>query len=195
MPRLDRAWRRDGAIEEREHMANLGADGRFDRRTALDNAQRLVQQNKLSRAIGAYEQLTREDPRDWASANTFGDLLVRANRTDQAILEYLRVAHHLTDAGFLARAGAIYKKVLRLEPAHVEALRGTESLNIQRFATPGDPAKRGGEGQVRVDPAPAAAASVVHPMTPETTGTSTHAECDDRPDRTWSLDQPDPSLA
>jgi len=174
-------------------MANL-ADGRFDRRAALDNAQRLVQQNKLSPAIEAYEQLTRQDPSDWASANTLGDLLVRAHRADQAIREYLRVAHYLTSTGFLARAGAIYKKVLRLDPTHVEALRETESLNIPRFVKPGDQAKRIGEAQVQVDPAPVAAA-VDHPATPETPPAPTIAERDNKHDPTWSLDQPDPSPA
>ena len=173
-------------------MANLAADGRFDRRAALDNAQRLVQQNKLSQAIEAYERLTRQDPSDWASANTLGDLLVRAHRADQAIREYLRVAHYLTSTGFLARAGAIYRKVLRLDPTHVEALRETESLNIQRFAKPGDQARRVEEAQARVDPAPVAAD---HPATAETTPASTTAERDDRHDCTWSLDQPDPSPA
>jgi len=172
-------------------MANLAADGRFDRRAALDNAQRLAQQNKLPQAIEAYTQLTRQDPSDWASANTFGDLLLRANRTDQAIREYLRVAHHLTNAGFFARAGAIYKKVLRLDPTHVEALRETESLNIQRFAKTGDQTKRVTEEQVRVEPAPVAAAVVENPAIAETTT----AERDDRHDCTWSLDQPDPSPA
>ena len=176
-------------------MANLAAYGRFDRRAALYNAQRLVQQNKLSPAIEAYERLTRQDPSDWASANTLGDLLVRAHRADQAIREYLRVAHYLTSTGFLARAGAIYRKVLRLDPTHVEALRETESLNIQRFAKPGDQARRVEEAQVRVDPPPVAVAGVDHPATPETTPASTTAERDDRHDCTWSLDQPDPSPA
>ena len=176
-------------------MANLAADGRFDRRAALDNAQRLVQQNKLSPAIEAYERLTRQDPSDWASANTLGDLLVRAHRADQAIREYLRVAHYLTSTGFLARAGAIYQKVLRLDPTHVEALRETESLNIQRFTKPGDQAKRVGDAQVHVDPAPVAAAVVDHPATPETPPASTIGERDKTHDCTWSLDQPDPSPA
>jgi len=176
-------------------MANLAGDGRFDRRAALDNAQRLVRQNKLSPAIEAYERLTRQDPSDWASANTLGDLLVRAHRADQAIREYLRVAHHLTSTGFLARAGAIYQKVLRLDPTHVEALRETESLNIQRFTKPGDQAKRVGETQVQVDPAPVAAAVVDQPATPETPPASKTTEGDNRDDCTWSLDQPDPSPA
>ena len=174
-------------------MANPAADGRFDRRTALDNAQRLAQQNKLSQAIEAYEQVTRQDPGDWASANTFGDLLVRANRTDQAIREYLRVARHQTDAGFVARAGAIYKKVLRLDPTHVEALRETESLNIQRFAKAGDPAKRAVEEQAQIDQK--AAAAIVHPATPEPALASTMDVPGDRHDCTWSLDEPDPSPA
>ena len=176
-------------------MANLARGGRFDRRAALDNAQRLVQQNKLSQAIDAYEQLTRQDPSDWTSANTLGDLLVRAHRADQAIREYLRVAQCLTSTGFLARAGAIYQKVLRLDPTHAEALRQMESLNIQRFAKPGDQANRVPEAQVRVDPEPIAVAAIEPAPTADTPSAATVTERDGGLDCTWSLDQPDPSPA
>lgn len=123
-------------------MAKTATDGRFDRRSALDKAQSLMQQGKVPQAIEAYEQVVRHDPTDWSSGNTLGDLLVRAGLTQQAIGEYTRVADELAKAGFLARAGAIYKKVLRLNPKHVDALRETESLQVQRFAQVSGPSRQ-----------------------------------------------------
>lgn len=195
------------------------ADGRFDRRAVLENAQRLAQQNKVSQAIEAYEQLVRHDPSDWSSANTLGDLLVRARLVDQAIGEYVRIAHYLVSTGFLARAGAIYRKVLRLDPKHADALRQTESLNIQRFAKPGDTPRRALEPLDRLEPVPAPAvnpalaepmrsaleptsqtesvnaAAVAPAPTPATPSGAMAPESDSGRDCTWSWDQPDPSPA
>ena len=195
----------------------MAADGLFDRRSVLDSAQRLVQQNKVPQAIEAYEQLVRHDPSDWSSANTLGDLLVRARLVDQAIREYLRIADYLAGAGFLARAGAIYKKVLRLDPQHVDALRQTESVHLQRFAKPGGQAQQVQE-PVRVDPEPpamnpapaepmrlsfeptsqtesVAVAEVDSGPAPASPSAAVVTENDQRQDCAWSLDQPDPSPA
>jgi tetratricopeptide (TPR) repeat protein len=106
----------------------------FNRRAVLDRAQLLVQRNKLPMAIEAYEQLVQHNPADWNSANTLGDLLVRTGLVERAIREYVRTAEHLASSGFLARASAIYQKLLRLDPGHPEALRHVEALNIERFA-------------------------------------------------------------
>jgi tetratricopeptide (TPR) repeat protein len=139
-------------------MAKIATDGRFDRRSALDKAQSLVQQGKVAQAIEAYEQIVRHDPTDWNSGNTLGDLLVRAGLTQQAIREYTRVADDLAKEGFLARAGAIYKKVLRLNPTHVDALRETESLQVQRFAQASRPSHQPAN-QVAPEPVPSSTAS------------------------------------
>lgn len=133
-------------------MAKATANGQFDRRSVLDRAQSLTQQGKVPQAIEAYESVVRHDPEDWSSANTLGDLLVRAGLTQQAIREYTRIADHLAKAGFLARAGAIYKKVLKLNPTHVEALRESESLQVQRIAQAGGPSRQSPEAPVEASP-------------------------------------------
>jgi len=195
-------------------MANMATDGRFDRRALLANAQRLVQQNKVPQAIQAYEQLVQHDPGDWTSANTLGDLLVRARLVDQATREYIRIAHYLVSTGFLARAGAIYKKVLRLDPRHAVALRQTEYLNIQRLVKPAHPSHGLTEAVVRVNPEPLPAlAEPTHPAlepvppepvkatavdpapTPATPSAAKVSEPDAALGSTWSWDQPDPSPA
>ena len=137
---------------------------RFDRRLALDKAQILMQQGKVPQAIEAYTQVVRHNPADWSSANTLGDLFVRAGLTQQAIHEYTRIADDLAKAGFFARAGAIYKKVLRLNPKHVDALRETESLQVQRFAPAGG-SSRQSPAQAPSEPgSPTATDSLAEPV-------------------------------
>ena len=106
-----------------------------------------MHEGKVPQAIEAYAQVVRHDPADWSSGNTLGDLLVRAGLTQQAIREYTRVADDLAKAGFLARAAAIYKKVLRLNPKHEDALRETESLQVQRLAQASGPSREPASGQ------------------------------------------------
>ena len=143
-------------------MAKVAGNGQFDRRSALNRAQSLMQQGKVPQAIEAYELVVRHDPDDWSSANNLGDLLVRAGQTQQAIGEYTRIADHLAKAGFLARAGAIYKKVLKLNPTHVEALRESESLQVQRIAQAGGPSRQSPAASVATSPA--AIATPVEPV-------------------------------
>jgi tetratricopeptide (TPR) repeat protein len=199
-------------------MEKMAAEERFDRRALLENAQHLVQQNKVSQAIHAYEQLVRHDPGDWNSANTLGDLLVRARHVDQAIREYIRIAHYLVSTGFLARASAIYKKVLRLDPTNADALRQTQSLNIQRFTKPDHPSRGVLQSPIQAAPAPApltntaldepahrslqpAPSEPVNAIaadpapTPATPSAASASERDTELGSTWSWDQPDPSPA
>lgn len=114
-------------------MAKERALGPFDRRAVLEDARRLVQQNKIPLAIEAYEQVVHHDPDDWTSRNALGDLLVKARLVDQASDEFIRAAEVLVKAGFLARAAGFYKKVLRLDPGHAEALRRADALQALRF--------------------------------------------------------------
>ena len=61
-------------------------------------------------------------PRDLNSTNTLGDLYVRAGQVDKAVEQFIRIASILNDDGFLPKAGALYKKILKLKPDHEQAL-------------------------------------------------------------------------
>ena len=93
-----------------------------DRSTVLREAEKLVRQGKLSRAIEEYLRALDEQPRDWTTANTVGDLLVRMGRTAEAVEYFVRVADGLLQDGFLPRSAAFYKKILKLQPKHEHAL-------------------------------------------------------------------------
>jgi tetratricopeptide (TPR) repeat protein len=88
----------------------------IDRAAILRSAEKLLQQGKLESAIAEYRRIVDEQPEDWTTANILGDLYVRAGHNDQAVEQFVRIANHLQRQGFLPKAAALYKKVLRIRP-------------------------------------------------------------------------------
>jgi len=94
----------------------------FDRAATLRNAEKFLRQGKLDSAIAEYLRIVEDQPRDLNAANTLGDLYQRAGKTDKAIEQFIRIADSLTEEGFLSKAAALYKKVLKLRPDDEHAL-------------------------------------------------------------------------
>jgi len=88
----------------------------IDRAATLRNAEQLVRQGQLDAAIAEYVQVVEAFPRDWTTANTLGDVYVRAKQVNKGIEEFVRIADGLSHEGFLSKAAALYKKALRLMP-------------------------------------------------------------------------------
>ena len=86
------------------------------REEALKKAEKLLRQGKLDLAIAEYARIVDEQPRDWNTRNTLGDLFVRAAQTDKAAAQYMQIADHLMHEGFFPRAAALYKKILKIKP-------------------------------------------------------------------------------
>ena len=94
----------------------------IDRAATLRNAEKLLRQGKLDLAIAEYRQVVDEFPRDWNTGNILGDLLVRAGQTDKAVEQFVRIADGLSEDGFLPKAHALYKKVLKISSNHEHSL-------------------------------------------------------------------------
>ena len=94
----------------------------IDRLAILRNAEKLLRQGKLEAAIAEYLRVVEEDPRDWNTANALGDLYARAGQTDKAVEQFMQIADSLNNEGGVAKAGAVYKKILKLKPDHEHAL-------------------------------------------------------------------------
>ena len=104
----------------------------LDRAAILRNAEKLLRQGKVDLAIAEYLRVVEDQPRDWNTANTLGDLYVRARQIDKAVEQYTRIADSLNEEGFLSKAGALYKKVLKIKPDHEHALiQGAEIASSQ----------------------------------------------------------------
>ena len=86
----------------------------FDREDTLKKAEKLLRQGRLDQAIAEYERVVEDQPGDWGTTNTLGDLYVRAAQTDKAAEQYKKIADHFMSDGFYSKAAAIYKKLLKL---------------------------------------------------------------------------------
>jgi tetratricopeptide (TPR) repeat protein len=94
----------------------------IDRAVVLRNAEKLLRQGKLDGAIAEYRRVVEDQPRDWNTANTLGDLYLRAGQTDRAVEQYVGIADSLSRDGFLSKAAALYKKILKIRPDDEHAL-------------------------------------------------------------------------
>src|SRR3954468_5441938 len=93
----------------------------FDREDTLKKAEKLLRQGRLDAAIAEYVRVTEDQPRDWNTANTLGDLYARANQPAKAVEQYARIADHFVHDGFYPKAAALYKKILKIAPDNEQA--------------------------------------------------------------------------
>lgn len=104
----------------------------IDRDATLRRAEKFLRQGRLDQAISEYNKILQEQPRDWSTINVVGDLLVRAGQPESGIEHFTRIADHFFDEGFLPRAAAVYKKILKVAPdADHAALRTAEIAERQ----------------------------------------------------------------
>ena len=87
-----------------------------ERDEALKKAEKLLRQGKLELAIAEYARMIEDQPRDWNTRNTLGDLYIRASKPELAVAQYMQIADHLMHEGFYPKAAAIYKKILKIKP-------------------------------------------------------------------------------
>ena len=59
----------------------------------MRNAERFLSQGKIRAAISEYEKVVENDPRDYSTLNTLGDLYVKNNEADEAVACYTKVAN------------------------------------------------------------------------------------------------------
>ena len=88
----------------------------IDREDTLKKAEKLLRQGRLDGAIAEYVRVVEDQPRDWTTANTLGDLYVRAGQSEKAVAQYKRIAEHFFKDGFYPKAAALYKKILKSTP-------------------------------------------------------------------------------
>jgi tetratricopeptide (TPR) repeat protein len=88
----------------------------INRAEVLKKAEKLLRTGKLELAIAEYVRLIEEQPRDWNTRNSLGDLYVRANKPKDAVAQYEQIADHLVNEGFYPKAAALYKKILKIMP-------------------------------------------------------------------------------
>ena len=89
----------------------------FDRDGTLKNAEKFVRLGQYDAAIDEYQRVLQDSADDWKTTNTLADLYLRVGRVDGATELLARIADHLAREGFLPRAEAFYKRILKVSPA------------------------------------------------------------------------------
>ena len=87
-----------------------------NKRKVLDAARKFAQKGAKEKALKEYNTLLKLDPRDAKLLLEVGDAYRRWGQNEDAIAQYTRVAEQYKQDGFDARAVAVYKQILNLDP-------------------------------------------------------------------------------
>ena len=82
----------------------------------LKNAAKFTKKGQYEKAIAEYRKLTQDDYGDSSLNNIIGDLLIQNSRIQEAVMEYETAGTFYEEKGFVPKALAIYKKILRYDP-------------------------------------------------------------------------------
>jgi len=92
----------------------------FDKAKSLRAAEKYLELGKIPAAINEYTQIVANEPDDFPTINTLGDLHVRVGNQPAAISCFHRLAEHYREQDFALKAIAVYKKIDRLQPGDTE---------------------------------------------------------------------------
>jgi len=84
------------------------------------DAEKEERAGRLDKALPLYRQLVEVNPKDWNTVKKIGDLYAKLNRTREATQEYAKVADFYTRDGFLLKAIAVWKQVVRLDASALD---------------------------------------------------------------------------
>jgi tetratricopeptide (TPR) repeat protein len=104
----------------------------FDRLKLRTRSAPDVRNRKSDRVEELLAQV-QERPDDWTTENELADALAQQGRVDEAVTRLCAIADRLAADGFVAKAHAIFKKVLRLRPRDEYALSRAAELNAERI--------------------------------------------------------------
>ena len=95
----------------------------FEKAKVLKAAEKFLSQGKITAAIKEYRQIADHEPSDLTTLNMLGDLYVRANKKEEAISCFERIAQHYSTQEFNLKAIAMFKKIERLRPRDPDVAR------------------------------------------------------------------------
>ena len=104
----------------------------FDRDATLKKAEKLVRQGRLDLAIVEYLRVVDDNPGDWSTANTLGELYAKAGQPNEAVEQYDRIAAHFAEDGFYPKAAALYKKILKIKANDEAALIALADISAKQ---------------------------------------------------------------
>ncbi len=81
-----------------------------------------LQSERLNEALDLYEQIEKQTPDEPRWAHRKGDLLQRVGRKTEAVLAYERAVDLYANKGFVARAAAMAKLIIAMDPSKGDVL-------------------------------------------------------------------------
>ncbi len=93
----------------------------LNKRKVLDAARKHAQKGAKAKALKEYDRLLTADPGDSKLLLEIGDAYRRWGQPEDAIAQYSKVAAQYQQDGFDARAVAVFKQILNLDPKHFAA--------------------------------------------------------------------------
>jgi tetratricopeptide (TPR) repeat protein len=99
-----------------------------NKRKILETARKLAQKGAKDKALKEYQRLVQLDPKDAKLRLEIGDAYRRWGQVAEAIDTYSKVADQYTKEGFDARAVAVFKQILNLDPARCESYQPLAEL-------------------------------------------------------------------
>jgi len=110
----------------------------INKRKVLDSARKHAQKGAKQRALKEYNKLIQADPRDAKLLLEVGDAYRRWGQAEEAIAQYTKVANQYKSDGFDARAVAVLKQILNLDPkrytAHVSLAELYQRMSLDSDA-------------------------------------------------------------
>lgn len=93
----------------------------INKRKVLDSARKHAQKGAKQKALREYGKLIAADPRDAKLLLEMGDVHRRWGQPAEAVTQYLKVVSRYREEGFDARAVAVLKQILALDPKRYDA--------------------------------------------------------------------------
>jgi len=91
-------------------------------------AEKYVAKGRVDAAIKEYLKVLKENPNDVSTLNRLGDLYARISRIDDAVRLFTQIASQYTEDGFLVKAIAIFKKIIKLDPTRLQVYESLAEL-------------------------------------------------------------------
>ncbi len=83
-------------------------------------AEDYIDKKQYQKAIALYKEKLQDQPKNTALLLNIADTLLLDKQIDQAVLEYQKIAAIQTEQGFILKAIAVYKKILKIQPGNTE---------------------------------------------------------------------------
>jgi len=103
----------------------------LDKEKILYLAQKYILKGKSKKAIPEYIKLIEADPKNKRLYLKLGDLYCKNGENEKAITDYMKLAGLYVEEDLNSRAISIYKKVLSINPKHIDALHNIARLYLE----------------------------------------------------------------